>query len=84
MESLGRIDVGMFDIVWVPCPKCGERYEFQAKYWDATCSQYTLETAPAAALVELYPDIATCKKCKKQFAVKVTAQGTVIDMGDRP
>ncbi|WP_156829747.1 hypothetical protein [Methylovulum miyakonense] len=45
--------MGMFDSVYVPCPKCGELNEFQSKGGDCLLNEYTLENAPANVLLDI-------------------------------
>jgi peptide subunit release factor 1 (eRF1) len=38
--------MGMFDSVWVKCPKCGEENEFQSKGGECNLSNYNLDDCP--------------------------------------
>jgi hypothetical protein len=40
----------MFDSVYVPCPKCGRRLEFQSKGGECGLLSYTLTDAPEDVL----------------------------------
>jgi len=65
--------MGMYDIVIVPCPSCGERAEFQSKSGDCKLETFTLDEAPDLVLHDVNrhaPRI--CVKCGTQFSVEVT------------
>lgn len=55
--------MGMFDRVWVDCPKCGQEVEFQSKAGECVLMDYTLETAPPNVQVDLIGDNSQCNKC---------------------
>ena len=38
--------MGMFDTVWVNCPKCNEENGFQSKSGDCILANYTLDDCP--------------------------------------
>jgi hypothetical protein len=64
--------MGMFDEVFVPCPKCNKGMWFQSKGGDQTLSQYTLENVPD----DVFSDInrhapMTCTDCGTLFFVGV-------------
>lgn len=64
--------MGMFDSVWVPCPKCGERHEFQSKAGDCGCHSYTLETAPQIVLFDISGEQRVyCDKCDSVFLLNI-------------
>ena len=48
-----RIKMGMFDSVWVKCPKCGTENEFQTKSGECFLENYTLENCPDDALANV-------------------------------
>lgn len=48
--------MGMFDSVWVECPGCGKRMEFQSKAWGCEMDSWTLESAPGAVLYDIMND----------------------------
>jgi len=65
--------MGMFDSVYVPCPKCGELNEFQSKGGDCLLIEYTLENAPANVLLDMNRHSpATCRNCGTTYEVKLT------------
>ena len=42
--------MGMYDSIYVHCPKCGECIEFQSKSGDCILEVYTLENCPEDVL----------------------------------
>ena len=65
--------MGMFDRIWVNCPQCGERVEFQSKAGKCGMFDYTLDNAPAWILADIMGEWNICK-CGK----KVKIEGKVI------
>lgn len=64
--------MGMFDIVTVPCPTCGEPGEFQSKSGDCTLETYTLDDAPDDVLLDVNRHApARCPKCDTLYGVEV-------------
>ena len=65
--------MGMFDRVYVLCPKCGTGIEFQSKAGDCLLIAYTLYDAPPEILGDLSRDTDTkdCPKCKSSIGIKV-------------
>ena len=55
--------MGMFDSVMVPCPKCGERAEFQSKAGDCHLEIFTIDDAPDV--------VETCAKCRTRFTIAI-------------
>ena len=45
--------MGMFDSVWVKCPKCETENEFQTKSGECFLENYTLENCPDDALANV-------------------------------
>ena len=45
--------MGMFDSIYVPCPHCGKRMEFQTKAGDCQLKVLTLEQATPAMLLDI-------------------------------
>lgn len=49
--------MGMFDSLYVPCPKCGKNIEFQSKAWDCMMDSWrSFDEAPAAVLFDVMND----------------------------
>lgn len=64
--------MGMFDSVWVPCPKCGALAEFQSKGGDCSLTDYTLDNAPPEVLGDVNRHSPqTCEKCGTTFRVRM-------------
>lgn len=62
--------MGMFDTIWVPCPKCGQKQGAQTKSGDCILADYELDEAPPDAMsaVNTYAPF-TCSKCGTKFEV---------------
>ena len=64
--------MGMFDIVMVPCPSCGECAEFQSKSGACRLAEFTLEEAPDDVLLDVNRHAPNrCRTCSTFFAVDV-------------
>lgn len=62
----------MFDIVRVPCPKCGALNESQSKGGDCTLTIYDLDNAPPEILADLSRyGTQTCDECGASFRIMV-------------
>jgi len=62
--------MGMYDIIWVPCPKCGNEIELQSKSGRRCLDEYTLETVPNDVLTginSLSPYM--CESCNTKFSI---------------
>ncbi len=65
--------MGMYDIVFVPCPTCGERGEFQSKSGDCTLETYELDEAPDDVLRDVNRHAPLrCHVCGTRYAVEVS------------
>lgn len=63
--------MGCYDSVMVPCPKCGERSEFQSKSGECLCREYMLEDCPEEVLGDVNrhaPNI--CGRCHTEYYVQ--------------
>jgi hypothetical protein len=63
--------MGMFDRVWVSCPKCNEKIEYQSKAGNRGLNDYTLADAPAAVLGCLAGDKEVCPNCHEVVRIVV-------------
>jgi hypothetical protein len=63
--------MGMFDTVFVPCPKCGEKTGFQSKAGLCQLANYTLGDAPADVLADIAGETEHCD-CGESFRVVVS------------
>lgn len=61
--------MGMFDSVYVPCPRCGTQCEFQTKAGECFMDNYTLDTAPPHLLFDIMNMPRWCAGCKSWFAL---------------
>jgi hypothetical protein len=76
-----RFNVGCYDSVMVPCPKCGEKSEFQSKSGDCCLSYYDLQEAPADVLLNVNRHAPnTCEKCGTLFQVELAPVLRVVEV----
>lgn len=68
--------MGMFDRVWVRCPKCGGNIEFQSKAGDCCLDSYTFPEAPATILGDLDGQTARCE-CGHSVTVRTQCIATL-------
>ena len=63
--------MGMFDTIMVPCPKCGERSEFQTKSGHCVLDCWNLEDAPEEPMwnVNRHAPV-ECEECGTMFEVR--------------
>lgn len=52
--------MGMFDSVFINCPNCDARLEFQSKAGDCILGSYSLDNAPEAVKADLIGDWEQC------------------------
>lgn len=53
--------MGMFNSIYVKCPSCGERVEFQSKSGSCHLNEYNIEDAPNQEVVGIIGDSVYCK-----------------------
>jgi transposase-like protein len=71
--------MGVFDTVWVPCPRCGARYPAQSKGCYNSYEDYELADAPDDVLSDVNRHAPfTCEKCGTTFEVKVVTTAQVV------
>lgn len=63
--------MGMFDSVYVNCPRCNEIIEFQSKAWNCRMEKFTLANAPPAILGDLKDAQTVCRKCGWTVVIRV-------------
>ena len=63
--------MGMFDRVWVECPKCGKGVEFQSKAGDCVLADYTLDNVPIIVGLDLIHEKEKCENCGAIVIVEV-------------
>lgn len=71
--------MGMYDTIWVKCPKCGEEHGFQTKSGDCILSDYTLEGCPADVMVDANRHSPTLCDCGALLKIDTTTRKVVID-----
>lgn len=75
--------MGMFDMVLVPCPKCGRKSEFQSKGGECILATYELNEAPQDVLSDVNRHAPnTCEKCGAEFWVKLQVIATPVIYSD--
>lgn len=55
--------MGLYDSLYVRCPKCSARIEFQSKAGDCTLARYTLRNCPPEIAIDLDRESQACEKC---------------------
>jgi phage FluMu protein Com len=71
--------MGMFDYVYIECPKCGYENEFQSKGGPCNLDMYHgIEGLPKSVLEDLDGDWKTCPKCGTLFGVKTTVTAEIV------
>jgi ribosomal protein L37E len=71
--------MGVYDTVWVKCPKCGEESGFQSKSGECILRDYTLKNCPNDVMMDINrhsPN--TCRDCGTVFEVNVLTRKVVI------
>lgn len=63
--------MGMFDSLYVKCPKCGEELEFQSK--SGPCAMYVFRKRdlPISVALDLNGNIVRCQFCNSRIKMKV-------------
>lgn len=68
--------MGCFDSVMVPCPKCGEKREFQTKSGECLLKVYDLGAAPPDVMQDVNRHAPHhCEKCNVYFEVSGPLEG---------
>lgn len=70
--------MGMFDSVWVKCPKCNEENEFQSKSGECDLSNYTLENCPDDVLSNVNRHSPVECDCGCKYEVDINTRKTII------
>ena len=68
--------MGMFDSVFIPCPKCEKSMEIQSKAGNCSLSVYSLENAPLKILMDIEGEYIFCSnpECDKTFKLILPRQ----------
>lgn len=71
--------MGMYDTVWVECPKCGTKEGFQSKGGDCLLGDYDLDNCPSDVMKNVNRHSPyECEKCKSLFKVDVRKRKAVL------
>lgn len=73
--------MGMFDRVWVKCPKCETENEFQTKSGECCMGNYTLEDCPDDVLVDVNRHSPCLCKCGAYYMVDTIGREAVLVHG---
>lgn len=78
--------MGMFDSVYVECPKCGKEVEFQSKAGDCELKRFHPDSVPPEVAVDLSGDSQQCEcgttitleypECRPRVTMRVRTEGT--------
>lgn len=72
--------MGMYDIVLVPCPNCGEKEEFQSKGGECLLLAYELHDCPSDVLSDVNRHSPyTCENCQTVFEVNVEQKMMLVE-----
>ena len=69
--------MGMYDTIWVKCPKCAEESGFQTKSGDCILGNYTLDDCPADAMVDANRHSPTTCDCGAVFKIDTATRRVV-------
>ena len=73
--------MGMFDSVYIPCPKCGLRQEAQSKSGDCLLRVYSIEDVPEDVMWNINRHAPfKCEACGSLFEVELTYKTVLIDV----
>ena len=70
--------MGMFDSVWVKCPKCKTKNEFQTKSGDCFLKSYTLKNCPDDALADVNRHSPCYCECGAIYKVNIKKRKAVL------
>ena len=70
--------MGMFDTVWVKCPKCGEENGFQSKSGYCILGNYTLEDCPDDVMLNVNRHSPVECDCGCVFEIDVNTRKPII------
>ncbi len=73
--------MGMYDSVWVKCPKCETENEFQTKSGECLLDNYTLENCPDDALANVNRHSPCNCDCGAFYEVDITERKAVLVAG---
>lgn len=62
--------MGMFDSLYIKCPKCNHKLEFQSKSGECALSVYRKDNLDTDVAIGLDGDIVRCQYCNKRIKIK--------------
>lgn len=71
--------MGLFDSVFVKCPKCGSDVEFQSKAGNCTLKSFNAAQVPAAIASDLAGDTSECE-CGAVFSIHTVNPVPTVEM----
>lgn len=73
--------MGLFDVVWIPCPNCKKKFDWQTKIGECFLHDYELEEAPPLLQAAASQEIFTCT-CGTRFRVLIQTMVRVEGEGE--
>ena len=70
--------MGMYDSVWVKCPKCKTENEFQTKSGKCLLDNYTLENCPGDVLEDINRHSPHLCKCGTSYEVDIKERKSIL------
>lgn len=71
--------MGMYDVVLVPCPSCGDKYPAQSKGGFCRLDEFELHATPASVLSDVNRHAPfVCLKCDQGFRVHLVVIPSVV------
>ena len=71
--------MGMYDSVWVKCPKCDTENEFQSKSGDCSLEHYTLENCPEDVLANVNRHSPCNCECGAIYSVDISIRKPILE-----
>lgn len=59
--------MGCFNTILIPCPRCGEKYDYQSKSGSCSFTTETIEDAELEDIVEASNNVLSCGNCNASF-----------------
>lgn len=72
--------MGMFDDVWVKCPKCETLNNVQSKVGECTLAAYKIDDAPLNVLADVDQSVITCEHCETNYQIVLLYQAIVREL----
>lgn len=74
--------MGMYDVVLVPCPSCGEEYQAQSKSGRCSLDYHKIADAPDDIMADVNRHAPfRCEKCEEVFEVELRMTWAVRALG---